>query len=44
MSCMKCDRCERLVNTDEDPDSLYYKGHECLCKYCVKDNDKSTLD
>jgi hypothetical protein len=37
MSAMLCDECGRLTDTDEDPDSLYVKGHECLCKWCRYD-------
>jgi len=34
MSIMRCDDCERLVDTDDDPDSLYIQGKECLCITC----------
>lgn len=44
MSAMICKRCERLVDTDEEPESLYYDAGDCICKWCVKDTDKSSLD
>lgn len=34
MSCMRCDCCSEIVDTDVDPDSLYVKNRECLCKGC----------
>lgn len=34
MSCLFCDNCEQLTDTDDDPDSLYVPGWECLCKWC----------
>lgn len=44
MSCMLCKLCERLVDTDDDPDSLYvirYDG-ECVCKWCREDGRLKT--
>lgn len=34
MSCMRCDKCSGIVDTDFDPDSLYVSGRDCLCKWC----------
>lgn len=34
MSCMRCDSCGVIVDTDFDADSLYVSGAECLCKWC----------
>lgn len=34
MSMMLCDHCKDLVDTDGDPDSLYVKDAECLCRLC----------
>lgn len=45
MSMMRCDECERLVDTDDDPDSLYVKKRECLCKGCRNDlNEPSEFE
>lgn len=36
MSMMRCNDCERLVDTDDDPDSLYVVDHDdqCICEHC----------
>lgn len=36
MSLMLCHLCERLVDTDDDPDSLYVLGYDdkCVCDGC----------
>jgi len=34
MSMMLCDRCQLPVVTDDDPDSRYVPGHDCLCEWC----------
>ncbi len=41
MSMMRCEKCERLVDTDVDVDSLYYDnaGYECLCQHCAADSE-----
>ena len=34
MSCMRCIECGRIVDTDDDPDSLYIVDGECFCEHC----------
>lgn len=39
MSLMRCDRCGRMVDTDEDPASLFpftmgEMPYDCLCEQC----------
>lgn len=36
MSVMLCEKCECIVNTDNDPDSLYVIGFsdKCVCEWC----------
>lgn len=36
MSCMRCCKCERIVDTDEDLDSLYVieAKDDCVCQWC----------
>lgn len=34
MSCMRCNGCARIVDTDFDGDSLYVKDGECWCEFC----------
>ena len=31
---MRCDHCSEAVDTDEDLESLYVKGRDCLCLSC----------
>lgn len=43
MSAMLCKFCRNLVDTDDDPDSLYVVGHDdCVCKWCREDRKLST--
>lgn len=45
MSCMRCDKCSGIVDTDFDPDSLYVNGRDCLCKWCRNsDNEPSEFE
>jgi len=39
MSCMLCCECDRLVDTDGDPESLYCAGYDdkCVCESCRDD-------
>lgn len=39
MSCMRCDRCSGIVDTDFDLESLYVTGFDCLCEGC-RDQDE----
>ena len=32
MSMMRCDGCDRVIDTDDFPDSLYVTGRDCLCE------------
>lgn len=37
MSMMRCAKCDRLVDTDEDCDSLYVVSEpllDCVCEHC----------
>lgn len=34
MSCMRCDKCSEIVDTDFDTESLYITGWDCLCESC----------
>lgn len=34
MSMMLCANCQRLVNTDDDPESLYVVEMKCICWGC----------
>lgn len=34
MSCLLCDNCDNLVDTDYDVESLYVPHRECLCLNC----------
>ncbi len=40
MSCMLCDCCGNLVDTDADPDSLYVPQRACLCHGCRDELDE----
>ena len=31
---MRCDGCDLVVDTDDDPDSLYEIDGDCLCETC----------
>lgn len=44
MSAMLCKFCGRLVDTDDDPDSLYVVGHpdNCVCEWCRDDRQLAT--
>ena len=44
MSMMLCKLCDRLVNTDDDPDSLYVPKHDgdCICRGC-RNSDEELL-
>jgi hypothetical protein len=44
MSCMLCNRCERLVDTDEDLDSLYVTDGQCVCEHCRTDEDLGAVE
>lgn len=37
MSC--CDSCNRLVDTDEDPECYYHTEGKCLCVWCREERD-----
>ena len=30
MSMMRCDRCQKVIDTDDDPDSLYETEDGCI--------------
>lgn len=34
MSMMRCDRCQKVIDTDDDPDSLYETEDGCICERC----------
>ena len=38
MSMMRCEICEKPVNTDDDTDSVYVVSYECVCSNCVNEN------
>ncbi len=40
MSCMLCDVCGSLTDTDADPDSLYVPKRACLCAGCREELDE----
>lgn len=44
MSVMRCVLCEALVDTDDDPDSLYVLKHKdhCICRWCREANELET--
>ena len=44
MSAMLCKFCDALVDTDDDPDSLYVIGHDgkCVCKWCRDERELPT--
>lgn len=44
MSAMLCKFCRNLVDTDDDPDSLYVVDHadDCVCKWCREDRKLPT--
>lgn len=42
MSMMRCDGCGRMVDTDEDPESVSYTdiwGTPCLCEQCREEDE-----
>lgn len=43
MSVARCDQCERLIDTDQDPDSTYAKPDQFICEYC-RDADQVKAD
>lgn len=42
MSMMLCTLCGDLVDTDDDPDSLYVTDGKCFCWECREENDLET--
>jgi hypothetical protein len=37
MSMIRCDRCERLIDSDDDPECFVEKTDEVLCEWCRGD-------
>lgn len=44
MSVCLCELCERMVDTDYDPDSLYVVKYpdKCVCEWCRDQEDLKT--
>lgn len=44
MSAMCCHFCGRIVDTDDDPDSLYVLGYDdrCVCEACRDERELRT--
>lgn len=44
MSLMRCNYCERVVDTDEDLESLYVTDGQCVCEHCREEDDDEALE
>ena len=39
MSLSRCDGCDRIIDTDADPECYYHTENQCLCEWCREGRD-----